>query len=180
MKKITILFLLLFYFFTQAQERLSSSKGVLNFEASVPLFEEVKATNQEVSCEVELKTSSINCTVFIEKFQFKRDLMRTHFNDNYLESDRYPKATFIGRIDKLDYKSLSNQPTEYQIKGIIRIHGKSKPIACKALILKVNKGMEINTTFVLNTDDFNIEIPSIVASKISKQVTTTLKITPTE
>lgn len=180
MKKITFLFLFFYSFQLQAQEQLSSSKGVIHFEASVPLFEEVKATNQEVNCEVELKTSEINCTVFIEKFQFKRDLMRMHFNNSYLESDRYPKATFMGRIDKLDYKSFSEQPTEHQIKGIIKIHGKSKAINCKALIKKVKKGMEINASFVLNTDDFNIEIPSIVASKISKQVTTTLKLTVLE
>nr|WP_315176629.1 YceI family protein [uncultured Flavobacterium sp.] len=176
MKKFTFLFLFFYFFQVQAQERLSTTTGVVHFEASVPLFEEVKAINQAVNCSVELKTSEINCTILIKQFQFKRDLMYTHFNDNYLESDRYPKATFIGRIDKFDYKLLSEEPTEHQIKGIIKIHGKSKPLICKAFLKKVTKGMEINSSFVLNTDDFNIEIPSIVATKISKQVNTTLKV----
>jgi polyisoprenoid-binding protein YceI len=180
MKKITFLFLFCCYFLVEAQERLSTSKGIIYFEASVPIFEEVKGINQDVNCNVELRTSEINCTVYIEKFQFKRDLMRAHFNNNYLESDRYPKATFIGRIEKLDYKSLSEQPTEYQIKGIIKIHGKSKPLSCKTTLKKVAKGMEINASFVLNTDDFKIEIPAIVAPKISKQVQTTLKLIVTE
>lgn len=176
MKKFTILFLFFYFFQVQAQERLSTATGVIYFEASVPLFEEVKAINQAVNCSVELKTSEINCTIFIKQFQFKRDLMNIHFNAHYLESDRYPKATFIGRIDKLDYKLVSVAPIEYQIKGIIKIHGKSKPLICKAFLKKVPNGMEINSSFVLNTDDFNIQIPSIVANKISKQVHSTLNL----
>lgn len=176
MKKISFLFLFVYFLPIHAQECLSTSKGFVYFEASVPLFEEVKAVNPSVKCLVKLKTSAINCTILIKQFQFKKDLMRAHFNDNYLESDQYPKATFIGTIDKLDYKSLTEEPTEYQIKGTIKIHGKSKPIICKASLKKVPKGMEINSSFVLNTDDFNIEIPFIVATKISKQVQTTLKL----
>jgi len=176
MKKITFLFLFFYSFQVLAQERLSTTTGVIHFEASVPLFEEVKAINQAVNCSVELKTSEINCTILIKQFQFKRDLMRTHFNDNYIESHRYPKATFIGRIDKFDYKLLAEVAIEYQIKGIIKLHGKSKPLICKASLKKVTKGMEINSSFDLNTDDFNIQIPSIVANKISKQVHTTLNL----
>lgn len=175
MKKIVSLFFLSFTLFIQAQEQLSDTKGVISFEASVPFFEEVKAINEEVIFSVEIKTGEISCTVFIKNFKFKRDLMRTHFNENYLESDRYPKATFIGRIDKFDYKFVSQTPTEYQIKGILKIHGKSKPIISKAWLRKITKGIEIQSTFVVNTDDFNIEIPTIVAAKISKQVSIHLK-----
>lgn len=175
MKKMLLIFLFFYFNAVQAQEELSTSTGIILFEASVPIFEEVKGVNHDVICTIDLKTSEISCTVYIKKFQFKRDLMRTHFNDNYLESDRYPKATFIGRIEKFDYKSLSELPTEFQIKGIIKIHGKSKPLSSKATLKKVASGMEINTSFVLNTEDFKIEIPSIVAPKISKQVQTTLK-----
>lgn len=175
MKKITILFLFINFISIQAQERLSTTKGTIHFEASVPLFEEIKAKNENVNCFILLKTNEINCSVYMYQFQFKRDLMHTHFNENYLESTRYPKATFVGKIDKFDYKSLSDQPTEYQIKGTIRIHGKSKKISCIAVLKKVNNGLEISSEFTLNTDDFNIEIPSIVIAKVSKQVNTKLK-----
>ncbi len=176
MKKITFLFLFFHSLSFHAQDCLSTSKGFVNFEASVPLFEEVKAVNPSVKCLVKLKTSAISCTILIKQFQFKKDLMREHFNDNYLESHHHPKATFIGTIEKFDYKLLAEEPIEYQIRGIIKIRGKSKPILCKAFLKKVPKGMEINSSFVLNTDDFDIEIPFIVATKISKQVQTTLKL----
>lgn len=180
MKKITTLFFLSFVFLNQAQERLSDSKGAIVFEASVPFFEEVKAANEEAIFSVETKNGEISCTVFIKKFKFKRDLMRTHFNENYLESDRYPKATFIGRIDKFDYKFVSETPTAYQIKGILKIHGKAKPIIATAWLKKIATGIEIQSSFVVNTDDFKIEIPNIVASKISKQVSIHLKTTVSE
>lgn len=161
----------MFSLLAQAQNEWSTTKGSIHFEASVPFFEEIKASNEEALFSVVIKTSEISCTVFIKGFQFKRALMQTHFNENYLESDRYPKATFIGRIEKFDYKFLSESPIEYQMKGILRIHGKSKPLFSKVWIKKNAKGIiEIQSSFVVNTDDFNIEIPTIVANKISKQV----------
>lgn len=176
MKKKIFLFLFFYSFQIQAQERLSTTRGIIHFDASVPLYEEVKAINQAVDCSFELKTNEINCTILIKQFQFKREMMRTHFNNYYLESDQYPRASFIGTIEKFDYKLLSEEPTEYQINGVIKIHGKSKPLICKSSVRKTTKGMEINTSFALNTDDFNIAIPFIVAPKISKKVQTTLKL----
>jgi len=92
----------------------------------------VKAINEEVLFSIEIKLAKLAVLHLSKNFKFKRDLMRTHFNENYLESNRYPKATFIGRIDKFDYKFVSETPTQYQIKGILKIHGKSKPIICSA------------------------------------------------
>lgn len=174
MKKKTLLLLFFCCLLAKAQNELSTSKGIVHFEASVPLFEEVKAINSNVSCLITLNTNEINCTVYIQQFQFKKELMQKHFNDYYLESDRYPKASFIGRIEKLDYKSLSKKPMEYQLKGIIRIHGRSKPLFGSIWINKINNGLEMKTSFNLHTDDFKIEIPTIIASKISKQVNTTI------
>ena len=80
--------------------------------------------------------------------------------------------------NKTDCKVLKGTKLSWsnkQIKGILKIHGKSKPIISKAWLRKITKGIEIQSTFVVNTDDFNIEIPTIVAAKISKQVSIHLK-----
>jgi polyisoprenoid-binding protein YceI len=100
--------------------------------------------------------------------------MEEHFNNNYLESDRYPKATLKGIIEKFDLKDLGLISKKYYIKGKITIHGKSKTIRVAAKIKKDNKGVQLISSFSLNTDDFNIEIPFIVRSKISKEVTVTV------
>ena len=175
MKKITLLVLLLNVYFIGAQAKMSSSKCTLNFEASVPFFESVEAKNDAVSCVLILEKSQITVVAIIKKFQFKRDLMREHFNTNYMESDRYSKAVFKGIIEKFDIKDINEIEKDYQIKGKIEIHGQSKTIMVAAKIKRVKDGIQINSHFTLNTDDFNIEIPSIVIAKVSKLVNTDLE-----
>lgn len=172
MKKSILYALLFFTLNILSQERLMTAKGNINFEASVPFFEEVKAKNEDVICILNHKNGELSCTVLIKKFQFKRDLMYEHFNDNYLESDRYSKATFKGIIDKFDLKDINNTNKEYLIKGKIEIHGKSKKISVTAKIKKIDNEVQIVSNFTLNTEDFNIEIPSMVIAKISKFVNT--------
>nr|WP_315199580.1 YceI family protein [uncultured Flavobacterium sp.] len=172
MKKITLLALLLVLFPINAQNKFSSSKCAIYFEASVPLFEAVEAKNDDVDCTLVPNKSEIAFTAVIKKFQFKRNLMQEHFNSNYMESDRYSKATFKGVIEKFDLKVITEEEKEFLIKGKITIHGQTRMIAVLAKIKKVGGGIQINSNFILNTDDFNIEIPNIVIAKISKNVNT--------
>lgn len=175
MKKITLLALFIISNISLAQEKLMNTNGIINFEASLPFFEEVKAKNDEVICILIPKTSQLICTATITKFQFKRELMKEHFNSNYMESNKYPKATFKGKIQKFDMKDIFETAKEYQIKGKLEIHGKTKNIVVLAQIKKTDKGIELISSFPLNTDDYNIEIPLIVRSKISKNVNTRIE-----
>jgi len=172
MKKFTLLVLFFTTSLLDAQEKMTSSKCVIHFEASVPFFEEVKAENNEVRCVLIPEKSQITFVAFIKKFQFKRDLMKEHFNNNYMESDRYSKATFKGIIEKFDMKDINGTEKEYEIKGKIDIHGESKIITVTAKIKRIIDGIQINSNFILNTDDFRIEIPDIVIAKVSKIVNT--------
>lgn len=172
MKKFTLLALFLVLCSINAQNKLSSSKCIIHFEASVPLFEEVEAKNDVVDCILIPDKNLITFTAIIKKFQFKRDLMKEHFNSNYMESDRYSKAVFKGIIDKFDLKTITEEEKDFQIKGKLTIHGQTRMITVNAKIKKVDNGIQINSNFTLNTDDFNIEIPNIVIAKISKNVNT--------
>jgi len=170
MKKIIPILFLLLSHLALAQEKMSSDKGVIIFEASVPFFEEVTAKNEEVLCVLAPKSTDISCIAFIKKFHFKIGLMQEHFNRNYMESERYPKAHFKGKIEKFDLKDINEIAKEYQINGKLEIHGKSKKIIVLARIKKVAKGIELISNFTVNTDDYGIEIPSIIRSKISQNV----------
>ena len=174
MKKITLLLLIFIANTTIAQEKISTDKGILNFEASVPFFEEVKAINKNTYCVLITKTGEITCLVNIKNFQFERSLMEEHFNANYMQSNRFPRAVFKGIIEKFDLKNINSIASEYMIKGKITMHGKSKKIIVTGIIKKGTQGIEIISNFPLNTDDFKIEIPFIVRSKISKNVNTQL------
>lgn len=172
MKTITLILLLIIAITSRAQEKLVSYVGITHFEASIPLFEEVKAINEKITCILIPKTGVIVCSINIKDFKFKRDLMQEHFNENYMESNRFPTAVFKGKIEKFELKNLSSEFSLYQINGKITIHGRTKKIVISGTLKKVNKGIELHTAFPLNTDDFKIEIPFIVRSKISKNVNT--------
>lgn len=175
MKNFTLLALLLVLYPIDAQNKFSSSKCAIYFEASVPLFEAVEAKNNDVDCTLISNKSEIAFTAVIKKFRFKRDLMQEHFNTNYMESDRYSKATFKGIIEKFDLKAITEEDKDFLIKGKITIHGQTRMITVLAKIKKVNNGIQVNSNFILNTDDFNIEIPNIVIAKISKKVNTQIE-----
>ncbi|PWB23272.1 YceI family protein [Flavobacterium sp. HTF] len=174
MKRTTLFILLFTAFSLLAQDKFKTNSAIINFEASVPFFEEVKAVNKLGTIILEPETSILICTVIIKDFRFKMDLMQEHFNDNYIESKRYPKAVFKGKIEKFDLKDISETEKEYDVKGKLYLHGKNKIISVKALIKKVPEGIQIVSNFPLSVADFNIEIPYVVANKISKTVQTDL------
>lgn len=168
----TLLFhtIFLLSFISYSQSKLITKTGKITFEASVPSFEEVKAKNESVTCILNTGTGEIASLALIKGFRFKVALMEEHFNENYMESDTYPKATFNGKIDNFDFSKLSTTVKDYTIKGKIEIHGRSKDITITAHIKKTTDGVDIDADFILNSDDFAIEIPKVVSNKVSKKV----------
>jgi hypothetical protein len=177
MKRITSILLLLISCFSFAQEKWTTQSGTINFEASVPLFEEVSAQNHSVKCVLNTEEKTITCVVKIKDFNFKRDLMRTHFNEIYMESATYPRAFFKGSITNLDLTKITSEGITLTINGKIKIHGVTQSIAVKGVIKKIANSLQLTSYFDLNTDDFKIEIPTMILPKISKTVHTYLNCT---
>lgn len=174
MRTITLFILVLTVQHILAQSRLVAKDGQIVFEASVPLFEPVKAINKEVLVVFDSKTKILICVALVADFDFELDLMKKHFNENYLESNHYPKAIFKGKIEEFDLDRSSELPKEYIISGKIHLRGVTKLLSVKSIIQKTADGLLINATFDLNPDDFKIEIPKTVSNKIAKIVTTNL------
>ncbi|RKS02199.1 YceI-like domain-containing protein [Flavobacterium sp. 102] len=177
MKKILFYGLLLVTAQNFAQTKLVTKTGKITFEASVPAFEEVKAKNEAVTCILNTETGEIASLALMKGFRFKVALMEEHFNENYVESDKFPKSTFKGKIDNFDLSKLTATAKEYTIKGKLELHGKSKDIVVTAKIKKTDAGVEIDSNFSVNTDDYGIEIPSVVSKKLTKKVAVTLDVT---
>lgn len=173
--KTTTLFILLFTTYSIiAQEKITTNKAIINFEASVPFFEEIKAVNRSVMIVLDPKTSTLLCSVVMKDFDFKLDLMEEHFNDNYVESHRYPKAVFKGKIAGFNFADIEESEKEYLIKGRLTLRGKSKEITVKALLKKAYGGIQITSDFPISIADFDIDIPERIASRISKTAKTQL------
>jgi YceI-like domain len=170
MKTITSIILLFICLSTFAQDEMITNKGIIIFEASIPLYEENKAVNESVYCILNTKTGEIKSLVLIKDFHFKISLMEEHFNENYLESNHYPKAIFIGRIQGFNWNIIGNSPKEFNIKGKLEIHGKRKEITSSIIIRKVNDNLELLSNFNIDLNDFNIKIPKILSLKIAETV----------
>lgn len=153
-----------------SQEKMIDKAGIIAFEASVPSFEEVKATNNSVTFVLNPTTGEIASLALMKGFQFKVALMEEHFNENFIESDQYPKAIFKGKIEGFDMNSLTANPKDFVIKGTLELHGKSKNISVIAKIRKTSLVCIISSKFSVNASDFNIAIPAVVKDKVTNKI----------
>lgn len=171
MKKIAFVVLAALFSFAPIQEKKITKTGTITFEASVPSFEEVKGKNTAVTCILNTTNGEIAALALMKGFRFKVALMEEHFNENYVESSKYPKATLKGKIEGFDVSKITTTSKDYTIKGKLELHGKSKDITTIAKIKKIGADIDIKTNFSVNVSDFDIEIPSVVSKKVSKKVT---------
>ncbi len=153
-----------------SQGRLSTKSGTITFEASVPSFEEVKATNENVSAILNTETGEFASLALVKGFRFKVALMEEHFNENYIESSIYPKAVFRGKIQDFNMASVSEEIVEYTIDGTITFHGEAKSISVAASLQMIDGELILSTSFIVYPADFNIKIPAVVSNKIAKEI----------
>lgn len=178
MKKIILLAMLWASNMAIAQQKVICKTGVLTFEASVPSYEEVKATNKNVTVVINTKTGEIASLALMKGFRFKVALMEEHFNESYMQSDKYRKAVFKGKIEDFDVNNLTEKPQDFVINGILELHGKTKTIRTIAKISKSAKGINFTTDFSVNVSDFNVIITAVsykVSSKVNIQLSAQLK-----
>src|SRR5205085_10925468 len=104
--------------------------------------------------------------VLIKGFEFQKALMQEHFNENYLESDKYPRGEFKGSIvnnSEINYSNPGTYPAK--VKGQLTIHGITKDIEADGIVSK-NDNLELKSDFTVQLSDYNISIPAIVKDKI--------------
>lgn len=165
-----------FIFFTayslEAQKIFQTKSGKVSFFSSTPV-EDIKANNYQVDS----KLSTNGQVVFlmaVRGFVFRNALMQEHFNENYMESTKYPKASFFGNITNIqsvDFSKDGSYPVN--ITGNMEIHGVKKPLTT-AGTLTIKKGkVEANSEFKLNITDFGIK-GSYIGEKIAREITITL------
>ena len=153
-----------------AQEKMICKTGNITFEASVPAFEEVKATNTNVTVVLNPKTGEIASLALMKGFRFKVALMEEHFNENYIESDKYPKAIFKGKIENFNAGSLTASPKNFTINGKLELHGKTVAVKTIAKMSQSGSGINLVSDFSVNASDFDISIPAVVKNKVSNKI----------
>jgi len=107
-------------------------------------------------------------------FRFKNSLMEEHFNENYIESETYPKATFKGKLKDFDFSKITENNTEVIVNGKIELRGKEKEVSTTLIVKKFEGSIIIQGSFKVTPADFDIEIPSVVKNKIAKEIIVTV------
>ncbi|GMN09036.1 hypothetical protein MTsPCn9_05080 [Croceitalea sp. MTPC9] len=157
-----------------AQKKYVDKSGYIKFEASEKLFEPVEAVNKSVTAVLNTDSGEFASLALVVAFRFKNSLMEEHFNENYIESETYPKAIFKGKLTSFDLSSLSNTPKQFEVDGKLELHGKEKQVKTMVSLQKLNDAIVMEGDFMVTPSDFDIEIPGIVKNKIAKEVQVTI------
>jgi polyisoprenoid-binding protein YceI len=150
-----------------------AEKSVITFFSDA-LIEDITATNSKAASIFNKQTGELAFSVPIREFQFEKKLMQQHFNEKYMESAKYPKATFSGKIMNMDV----NQATIQQVKakGKLTIHGVTHDVAIDGTAQMEDK-IVFKSNFKVRLTDYKIEIPQIIFQNVAEEVEVTVGIT---
>lgn len=160
------LLILLFTISINAQDRYFTKSGNISF-FSYTLVEDIKADNDQVLSILNTENGQIVIKILMRSFHFKKALMQEHFNENYIESHKYPKAIFKGNIK--NYEELK-ELSKTEITGKLTIRGIEKEVVIKANIENINNEIILKGDFKVQIADFDIKIPAVVSKNISKTI----------
>jgi polyisoprenoid-binding protein YceI len=156
-----------------AQEKYLTKTGKIKFFSKAPL-ENITADNEYVTSLIDLNTGDMGIAMFMKAFKFKKALMEEHFNENYIESERYPKASFKGKI--LNFENISDIKKEFIVKGQLTIHGVSNDVEIKANFKKLKNTIEVDGNFSIALEDYKIKIPKVVFMNIAENIKITFNL----
>jgi hypothetical protein len=157
--------------YSHAQSKYMTKTGQVSFFSSTPI-EDIEAKTQQVAAVLDFGTGQLAFSLPVKSFVFKRTLMQEHFNENYMESDKFPKATFAGRFVGFDAATLSTAgPHPVQVEGDLTLHGVTHRVQVPASVELKGGQVLASATFPVASADYNIEIPLLVRNSIAKTVT---------
>ena len=146
-----------------------TTNGRIDFKSEAPL-ELIKASSGELTGLLDITKKNFSFKINIRSFQgFNSPLQREHFNENYLESTKYPDASFKGKIIE-DVDLLQDGKYQLRTKGIFTIHGISQERILKNDVTVKNKIITIHTNFSVLLSDHNIPIPKVVYQKLANEI----------
>lgn len=157
-----------------AQEKFISKNSYISFYSSTPLEDILGESNEAVSI-LNGETGEVAFQALMTTFHFKKALMEEHFNENFIESDKYPKSKFNGKIENFNKDMLKSPVTNISVTGLLSVHGVEKTITVPGTLGLENGKLVGTSKFMVVPEDYGITIPSLVRDKIGKQMEVTVK-----
>ncbi len=151
-------------------QRAYTKNGAISFFSKAPI-ENISAENNQVMSVLSISTGDLQFSVLINAFHFKKSLMEEHFNENYMESNKYPKAIFKGKIADMSKVNFTTDGTyPVQVSGDLTIHGITNKVTIPGT-LSVKAGIVTGTSkFQVRLADYKISIPKIMKDNIAEVV----------
>jgi len=172
MKKLLIIILFTLASQLSAQRYMTRNAEVY-FLSDMEAVELVEATNTQVGAVIDLTQGELAFQIQMRAFHFEIALMEEHFNENYVDSEIYPKATFRGLLVELPSELL--QQKEVLVRGMMDFHGVQKEMEMIVTLQMMEGVLYGESEFVLSCSDFGIEIPKLVSDKIANEIQVTVK-----
>lgn len=161
---------------TSGQGKYLTNDGYIKFYSHT-VIEDITAQNRKVAAVFDAIKGEVVVIVVMSEFQFEKKLMQEHFNENFVESHKYPKAIFNGRIENnisVDYNTQGTYTTKVQ--GEMTIHGTTRSVSAEGTLEVTANGIIARTGFFLNPGDYEIKIPRVVRDNIAENMEITVEL----
>jgi hypothetical protein len=167
MKKFLLLIVSLTLATTLAAQKFTSEKGVISFFSDAAI-EDIKADNNMVGSLFNSSSGELVYIVKIKDFKFEKSLMREHFNEKYMETEKFPKSTFQGKI--LGFKA--NSPGEQKVRAVgkLTIHGVTKDVDIPGTLEFSGGKAVMKSKFIVKLQDYGVKIPKLVWQNIAEEI----------
>ena len=151
-------------------QKYMTKNGKITFNSDAPM-EKIEAKNNQVKVIMDATTGDMAFQVLITSFEFKQALMQEHFNENYMESPKYPNSVFKGKVTNVkDVNFTKNGKYNAVVEGDLTIHGVTKKVKENGTIEVKDGKVTVNSKFNIAIKDYKISIPGAVAGKIAESV----------
>jgi hypothetical protein len=167
MKKFSLLLFGICFLFEIQAQKFSSEKGVIAFFSNAAI-EDIKAENSQVGSLFNSATGELVYIVKILDFKFEKSLMREHFNEKYMESEKFPKSTFQGQITGFTVGAIGEQ--KVKAVGKLTIHGITKNVEIPGTLQFAGGKTLLKSKFIVKLVDYNIRIPKLVWQNIAEEI----------
>lgn len=162
---------------SSAQDTYYTKSGKIKFFSKTSV-EDIDATNKSAVCILDSRTGDLQFAVLMKGFEFKKALMQEHFNKDYVESNKFPKAEFKGQItNNSEIRYTADGTYTAGVKGKLTIHGVTKEIETTGKITVTNGQITTSSSFTIQLPDYKVKVPAVTRSQISDNIKITVDCT---
>lgn len=169
MKSIILIVLLFISTSVVGQKYISEKSNIVFFSSA--LLEDIEARNEKAKSVFDADNGDFVFSIPVNQFQFAKSLMQEHFNEKYMESDKYPTTIFKGKV--LDFEKGSENNNVWT-EGELEIHGVKRNVKIQGNLIFKGERVIIESKFIVKLEDYEIEIPKLLFQKIAEEVEVTV------